>query len=54
MATNEDKIGDNLVSMGHDVTGQGIPNLVISDWSGGGRTAAFLLTSMKLEITFER
>lgn len=29
------KEGNELVAMGHDLTGRGIPNLLISEWSGG-------------------
>ena len=35
LVDREDKAGNELVAMGRDLTGKGIPNLLISEWSGG-------------------
>ncbi len=34
-ASDEPPINADLIAMGRDITGRGVPNLVISEWSGG-------------------
>ncbi len=37
----EERKTNSLITMGADITGDGIPNLVISEWTGGGHCCYF-------------
>jgi hypothetical protein len=40
-ASDEPPINADLIAMGRDVTGRGIPNLVVSEWSGGAHCCIY-------------
>jgi len=52
-ASEELPINADLVVMGKDITGQGIPNLVVSEWSGGAH-CCFYYHVFEIGRTFRR